>query len=311
MRGIVTALAVPAALWIAAGAAIAYVGSNRHGDPDRLLGQGEADSALSRKIREMRRAVPERISEEYEIRNREGLRLHGYLIRAKRPSRVFVFFSHGYRSPDGAMEFGGVLPMWEGHDYNFFLVDHRAQGKSEGSHISFGQHEAEDNMEWLGFLLRTFGEDIRILLHGESMGAATVLMMSGMALPPQVKGIIADSSYTSYFEESLHALRFPFRRAVLKSANLWLRLFHGIDMKKAAPLEAVKRAEKPILFTHGGRDPLVPPEMGRALYAACRAEKRMVVFPDAAHTTAVVEHPREYAAAVDDFLRSCLDGQEG
>lgn len=297
-------------LWLACGAVVAYFGSNRNGNMDKLLGANEASGDLPEKIKYLRSQTPGRISQEFEITNPEGIKLHGYLIPSKKPSNVYVFYSHGYRSPDGAMEFGCLLPMWQEHDYNFFLVDHRGHGKSGGSHISYGIKESEDNMHWLNFLLRQFGEDIQIILHGQSMGAATVLMMSEKDLSPQVKCVIADCGYTCYFDEALHALPIPGNRILLEAANTYLSIVHGINMKKAKPLDAVKHAKVPILFTHGEKDPLVPVAMGKANFDACTSKKEWVVFPDGEHTTAPILHPSEYATCVDTFIQKYISSPE-
>ncbi len=290
-------------LWMLSGMVLAYFGSNRNGDMSKVLGAHQAGGSVSERIESLRKQTPERIDEEYDMVNREGIRLHGYLIRSHQPSNVYVFYSHGYRSPDGAMEFGALLPMWVEHDYNFFLVDHRGHGKSGGKHISFGIYEAEDNMEWLRFMTDHFGTDIQIILQGQSMGAATVLMMSGKALPDQVKFMIADCGYTRYYDVASRALSFPGSRPVLAAGNLYLSIVHGIDMKKAAPVDAVRSAVKPILFTHGEKDTLVPIEMGRTNYDACTAEKEFHSFSDAEHTTAPMIHPKEYVKLVDRFIQ--------
>ena len=45
--------------------------------------------------------------------------------------------------------------------------------------------------------MRRFGDDVRIILVGISMGAATVLYASELDLPSQVRGIIADCPFSS------------------------------------------------------------------------------------------------------------------
>lgn len=50
------------------------------------------------------------------------------------------------------------------------------------------------------------GEDAEILLHGTSMGGATVLMMTGLKLPEQVKGVVSDCAFTSPKEVFTHVL---------------------------------------------------------------------------------------------------------
>ena len=307
MAVIIVTLITLVLLWFTAGMVVAYFGSNRNGNMDKILGENEPAGEILQTVGRLRRKTPELVSEEYEITSRDGIRLHGYLIRAKKPSDVYVFFSHGYRSPDGGMEFGALLPMWKGHDYNFFFVDHRGHGKSGGTHISFGQYESEDNMEWLDFMLKTFGVNIQIILEGQSMGAATVLLMSGKKLPEQVKFIIADCGYTNYFDIALHALQFPGNRIVLEAADLYLTLRYGINMKKPNPHNAVQQAQKPILFTHGETDPLVSVEMGKKNFEACASEKKLYIFPDGEHCTAPIQHSEEYAAVVDEYIGKYLD----
>ena len=286
----------------------AFFSTNRNGNMNKIIGAYEATGDIPKLIAEQRKITHQKISKEFEIKNRDGINLHGYLICARKPSNVYVFYSHGYRSQDGAMEFGPLLKMWEAHDYNFFLVDHRAHGKSGGKYISYGIYESEDNMEWLDFMIKTFGKDIEIIIEGQSMGAGTVLMMSGKKLPSQVRFLIADCGYTCFFDVAQKAFSFFGSRLLLESANLYLSIVHGVDMKKAKPIDAVKYATKPILFTHGARDPIVPVEMGRANYEACTSEKSLHIFPYAEHTTAPIQCPEEYMSYVDEFIDKYMGG---
>ena len=50
------------------------------------------------------------------------------------------------------------------------------------------------------YIIEEQNEKAEIILHGSSMGAATVLMASGDDLPENVKAIIADSGYTSVWD---------------------------------------------------------------------------------------------------------------
>ena len=70
--------------------------------------------------------------------------------------------------------------------------DARAHGESEGKYIGFGCLDRKDALKWIDWVIEHCGADVEILLHGISMGGATVLMASGMELSPQVKGIITD-----------------------------------------------------------------------------------------------------------------------
>ncbi len=166
-----------------------------------------SEQAMNEKITASGNALKEKVDKEYTIKSRDGKTLHGYLIRpssygteeeaASRtgPDR-YIFCSHSYRSKLAGFEFAEIVPIWLERGYSVFLVDHRAHGSSKGWMISFAQHESDDCIDWLNFMKREFGEDIHIALQGQSMGAATVLMMSGKeTLPDNVKCIMSDSGY--------------------------------------------------------------------------------------------------------------------
>ena len=143
----------------------------------------------------------EQTFENYSITNVDGNKLKGYLLKADKPSDVYVFGSHGYRCW-GKREFRLMAKFYHDLGFNVFIVDHQAHGESEGKYIGFGSHESRDAMQWLKFMTDTFGSDIQIILHGVSMGCATVMMMSGNPdLPKNVKFTVADCGYTSPWAE--------------------------------------------------------------------------------------------------------------
>lgn len=47
-------------------------------------------------------------------------------------------------------------------------------------------------LRWIEYLTARFGQDITVILHGVSMGAATVLQLAGSRCPDCVKLIISD-----------------------------------------------------------------------------------------------------------------------
>src|SRR5699024_12483595 len=75
----------------------------------------------------------------------------------------------------------------------------RGHGESGGDYYGFGWHDRLDIIDWLDQLVAE-NPDAEIVLHGLSMGAATVLMASGEDLPENVRLIIADSPYTSVYD---------------------------------------------------------------------------------------------------------------
>lgn len=244
----------------------------------------------------------------HSIRSDAGNNLKGYLYKPENPSKVFVFGSHGYRSNRG--EFRLMTKYYHDKGYNVFLVEHQAAGRSEGKYIGFGYHEYKDCLKWLDYLIKTYGDDIEIILHGVSMGSATVMLMSGYAfLPKNVKFTVADCGYTSAWSEfehnlkSMGVLKYP----VLYGSNFFNKRINGYDFKDADALYAVKNARVPMLFIHGSKDDFVPTYMGVDLYNACNAPyKDFLLVEGAAHAESFKVDSEDYEAKINEFIEKFI-----
>ncbi len=242
--------------------------------------------------------------EKHSITSDRGERLQGYLLRAEGESNKFVFCAHGYRSY-GKKEFCGVAQYYVSRGYNVFLVDHIASGESEGGYCTFGYYETEDCLKWLYYIINTFGEDVSILLHGVSMGSATVMMMSGRELPSNVRGVVADCGFTravELFDFKLRDLGVPPTK-LIKVVNQVNKRRIGFDFYALNPVESVSRTEIPMLFIHGDRDGLVPCRMVYELYEKCSARiKELLVVQGADHAQSFKVNRELYTETMDKFL---------
>ena len=243
--------------------------------------------------------------EKHYIMSDKGEGLVGYLMKAKEPSDVYVFGAHGYRSY-GKKEFCGFAQYYLSRGVNVFFPDHIASGESDGTHCTFGYQEKEDCMKWLGYMTDHFGKDIKIILHGVSMGSATVCMMSGRDdLPENVKYTVADCGFTTakaLFKFKMDALKIP-DVGLLRGVNLANKLNHGFDFRDIAPVESVTKAKVPMFFVHGKEDNLVPAFMAQELYDACGSEhKEVLIIEGADHAQAHLIGKQAYEAKMDEFM---------
>ena len=247
--------------------------------------------------------------EEFTITNVLGQKLRGYLLKADEPSDVYVFGAHGYRG-SGKEEFRFMMKYYHEKGYNVFIVDHQAAGESEGKYIGFGYHESRDCMLWLEHMKELFGEDIQIILHGVSMGSATVMLMSGDEdLPENVKFIVSDCGYTSAWNEMAHNFKtvhvptFP----VLNCANAFSKLIAGYDFRDADPVNAVKKATRPMIFIHGANDDFVPTYMVNEVYGACASQdKKLMIVEGAGHAESYRMNSEGYEALINEFAEKYI-----
>ena len=242
------------------------------------------------------RAMP---CEHVEIKSFDGLTLKGRYFEFDKNAPI-EFMMHGYRGNSETDLSVGVLRAKElGH--NVLLTDHRASGYSDGHIITFGAKESKDCMSWLEFLVDKLGSDVKILLTGISMGAATVMIAAGSDnLPSNVVGVVADCGYTSAEEiikkviKQMHLPVKIFYPLIYLSA----RLFGGFNIKDASPIEAMKKCKLPIVFFHSAEDGFVPAEMSKQNYDACISTKKQL------HISTTGDHGLCYMMDKDGYMNA-------
>lgn len=242
--------------------------------------------------------------EEVSIASEDNLLLKGYYLAAAVPTANTAILAHGYTSQGTFM--GPYAKLYsEGLGYNVLLPDSRAHGKSEGNAIGFGWIDRLDYLKWIDFILDKVGEESKIVMHGVSMGGATVSMASGENLPRNVKAVISDSAYTSVKDELEYQLKimfnlpyFPF----MSSTSILTKIRAGFSFEEASALRQVKNSSTPTLFIHGEADAFVPFYMVNELYEACSSDKDIFVVPNAGHGEAYNTDPIGYANKISEFI---------
>lgn len=273
--------------------------------------QGNADLEVSAEAMDVfiegdwREWVDNQDFEHWEMTSYDGLELKGYYLPAKEPTNKTVVLAHGYLGNARDMGLYGQY-YYEELGYNIFTADMRGHGNSGGDYIGFGWHDRLDYLDWMDKIIEKTGDDTEIVMHGVSMGAATVLMASGEKdLQPNVKAVVADSPYTSVYdmfdyqlERMFHLPAFP----VLPSTSVVTKMKAGYSLSEASALDQVKKAEVPILYIHGNADTFVPTKMTEELLENTKSEAEMITFDGAGHGEAFVTQEDRYVSKLNEFL---------
>ncbi|MBQ8121365.1 MAG: alpha/beta hydrolase [Ruminococcus sp.] len=241
--------------------------------------------------------------EQKRIRSFDGLALYArYLACAG--SEKTVILCHGWRGT-GLGDFGGIIRyLYEQLKLNILLIDERAQGKSEGKHMTYGIKERFDIADWARLIAREHPSH-RIYLYGVSMGAASVLMSPSANLPQSVCGLIADCGYTSpddifrsTAKNAFHLPPFPF----VDVAELFARIFAHFDFSQCSAKQTLSQCDLPVIFFHGAADDFVPAYMSEQNYAAAKGEKQIVKIDGAFHATSYYIGFQKYTSALKAFI---------
>ncbi len=232
----------------------------------------------------------------YTIYSDRGERLEGFYYQSgDKPVGRIAFIVHGFRSDH--LDAGGMyFEYYLRRGIDVFTCDNAAAGESGGAHVGYDVYESADCLRWLDFLIKTYGEAIRVILHGFSMGGGTVVHMCD-AVPPQVKLIVADSAYTGgvdVLRPRLGALIYP-----IIAIN---RVAAGYDLHDSDVRPHLAHTRVPMLFVQGTEDRTVPYYMGQELYALCPGEKDFLWVEGARHVESMHRAPAEYEAKLGKFI---------
>jgi len=238
---------------------------------------------------------------------KDGIKLYGIYYHTADNAPLHIQF-HGYKG-NYLRDFCGGNKLARDMGHNTLVIQQRAHGKSEGRTISFGIKERYDCLEWIKYANDRFGTDTKIILSGVSMGAATVLMASGMNLPNNVKAVVADCPYSSPKEiinnvaKKMHyptKFVFPF---------IWLGglLYGHFNVLECDAISAIKKSKLPTLIIHGEDDRFVPCEMSHKIYDASNKEKvTLITFPNAAHGMSLIVDGERYTQELAAFISKAL-----
>ena len=240
--------------------------------------------------------------EEVSITSFDGLTLRGKYYEYKKGAPIELMF-HGYRGTAERDLCGGVKRCFT-LGRNVLLVDQRGASKSDGNVITFGINESKDCLRWIDFIIERFGDDVKIILCGISMGASTVLTVADKDLPENVVGILADCGYNSAKEiikKVVKELKLP-PNLVYPFIKLGARLYGGFDLEESTPEKALENCKIPVIFFHGDEDTLVPYYMSEKNYSVCSSNKKLVKIKGAGHGMAFLIDPDNYLNEVALFF---------
>jgi fermentation-respiration switch protein FrsA (DUF1100 family) len=233
-------------------------------------------------------------------------KIHACYVPAKNPADAqgTAIVVHGYG--DNHFVFLYLVRMYRDQlNYNVLFPDLQYHGYSEGVAAGMGWYDRLDVLKWLDVAHGIFQDDFMVV-HGVSMGAATVMMMSGEPLPPYVKALVEDCGYSSVWDQlafnlkdSFHMPPFP----ILNSASTVCKKRYGWSFKEASSVKQLAKCDRPMLFIHGDADDFVPfSHLQKNYDAKVLGYKEMWVAEGAVHANAFAKYPEEYVRRVKGFL---------
>ncbi len=217
-----------------------------------------------------------------------------------KPEKIAIL-CHGF----GYAKYSGIkyAKMFFRLGYRVIIYDHRNHGYSGKAYTSMGFYERYDLKKLVDWCYERFGEKCIIVTHGESMGAATVLMHLG--IDRRVNFAIADCAYSDLTQLLCHQLKqyyhLPCFLLPIESFITYLRA--GFWFNEVSPIRVVRHSLTPVLFIHGKIDNLVPADMTRQMYHNKKRFKAMYLVAGAKHAESYCKNKERYEKVVERFLK--------
>lgn len=233
----------------------------------------------------------------------DSLTLEGWFYTAGENARDTAILVHGYNSsPMGDMS--AIMQFYLRRGINVLLTNNRGGKTSVGNNITFGLYERLDTALWVDKLNERF-PDGSIILHGISLGGATVCLMSELDLKTlNASCRIAPTPRSARNLRTVRNSPWVSRRKPRWNAFINFCKEFGNTVDDFTPLRAVQHAQYPILFIHGKEDRFIPVRMAHELYNACSSDKRLFLVDGAGHGASYANAPKEYESAVMDFVNA-------
>lgn len=230
--------------------------------------------------------------------------IFGDFYPSDKPSKKCAIIVHGFTAQRlSALRYAHLFREL---GYNVIVYDNRYFGQSKFKYCTMGFNETSDLLCVIEHAKELLGDDAYIVLHGESMGGATVLNVLNKT--DEVKAVVADCPFSDtralykYIVKKI--LHLPISFPVVELAQLICKVFYRYDYAKVSPVKVVENVDTPILFMHGKDDNFIKCENSIEMFSKCRnADSEIHLTEGAKHALSMTTDPVTYKTTVQSFLR--------
>lgn len=188
--------------------------------------------------------------------------------------------------------------------FNTVIYDHRRHGESGGKTTSFGHYEKFDLKAVVDWLKNEKEQDLLLGIHGESMGAATMLLYAGL-LDDGADFYVADCPFSDFKQQLAYLIKKDFKikpGLLLPIGDAILRLRDRYSIHHVSPISVINNIKHPVLFIHSRKDDFILPSMTKELFEHKRGPKMLYIAENGRHAQSFNENREDYERIIDKFL---------
>ncbi len=241
-----------------------------------------------------------------EILSPFGYQIKALLVEPHQTNR-YIIISHGVTETKiNSIKYANLF--FE-RGFNALIYDHRRHGESGGKTTSFGHYEKFDLKTVVDWLKNEKGPHLVLGIHGESMGAATMLLYAGL-LEDGADFYIADCPFSDFKEQLAYIIKKDFKLIpglLLPIGDALLRLRDKYSIRNVSPISVIENIKHPVLFIHSRKDDFILPSMSKDLFEQKKGPKMLYIAENGRHAQSFNENRADYEQVIDEFLQKYVD----
>lgn len=186
--------------------------------------------------------------------------------------------------------------------YNVLMIDFRGHGKSDGSTTSFGVDETEEVHEAFEFAKKQGNQEI--ILYGMSLGAVVIMkaVADKIVQPAAIIGEMPFGSLQDHLKSRAKVVGFPAQPFGFL-VTLWMGVENGYNGFNHKTTGYAKKLNCPVLLQWGENDIYVAKNEIESVYKNIPAQKKLVIYPGAEHSSLVNADEIKWISEVKSFLQ--------
>ncbi|MFD0827693.1 alpha/beta hydrolase [Neobacillus sp. M.A.Huq-85] len=241
-----------------------------------------------------------------EIPSPFGYEIKAVLVEPHQTDR-YIIISHGVT--ETKINSIKYMNLFLERGFNVLIYDHRRHGESGGRTTSFGYYEKFDLKAVVDWLKEEKGTNLLLGIHGESMGAATMLLYAGM-LEDGADFYIADCPFSDFRAQLAYLIKKDFKLfpgILLPIGDLILRLRDKYSIRNVSPISVIENIQHPVLFIHSRKDDYILPSMTQDLFEHKKGPKMLYIAEKGRHAQSFNENRTDYERVIDEFLQKYVN----
>ncbi len=220
-------------------------------------------------------------------------KIHGWWCpQEEREEARVVLYLHGTKGNMAAQEkswnLDRVAKLYK-LGFSVLTIDYRGYGRSEGLFPTEARVYEDVERAWSYLIGEKQVPPEKILVYGHSLGGAIAIHLCQQH--PEGGGLIVESCPSGMKDAA---------------RQRWYRIF-PLDLilhQKFDCINKMKSLKMPVLLIHGTSDRCVPVEMGKRLFEATSAPKKLLLIPHAEHDNACKLGSDRVLATLQEFFQT-------